>query len=309
MKRVKKSVPLKKGEKLVLELTACDLSIKGKEEEGLELTIIKRREESLEPVIEQSPGIVKIETQRLRALSPFKEDFDLEIGLPKGTHLEIITASGDLTLTDWEGELAFRSSSGDIEMLRFSGKAQVKTVSGDFHSEEVNSELNCETISGDVRISGGKGKVKISTVSGDIQVTRLEGDLQASTTSGDQSWELIACSTCKLSTVSGDLWGSLHPIKGGNYSLSTTSGDLSLRVPPEAKLEVRIATLSGSIKSDLPLLREEAFEEPLKAEGSDFPWLFKGWVKVGRKLRGILNQPEGLLELKTISGDISLRSL
>ena len=255
------------------------------------------------------------------------EEADLELTIPRGATLEIHTASGDLRLGDWEGRLNHHASSGDVrirqvkgeasirttsgglEIERYQGKLKVGTTSGDVRLEEVEGDVRLETISGDAELECFKGSQEIQTVSGDLTLRRGEGEVAASTTSGDLSGDLRQCPRLKASTVSGDLRMELEPLSGGSYEVHTTSGDVRLRIPRDSKLEVRFATLSGDVSCRLPLRGEHASEETLSAEGVGLNWLEKGWVRVGHRFSGVLNAKEGLLEIKTLSGDITLDAL
>jgi len=257
-----------------------------------------------------------------------REEADLEITLPKGVIVDFYTASGDFTMEDWEGELFFRSASGDCRLRNVKGEARLRTgsgdirvekfegpltvnaTSGDINLEDLAGNLKCETISGDIELGKTKGNGTFTSISGDLRVEEIEGELRASTTSGDLRASVRNAPYLKVTTVSGDLSLSLYPVPGGKYELATTSGDLNLRVPSNAKLEVRVATLSGSFFSNLPLSSEQVFEEVLKEDKKAGPvWLEKDWVRIGHKFTGVLNEKSGLLEIKTIAGDITLRSL
>jgi len=257
-----------------------------------------------------------------------KDEVDLEIDLPRGLILDLFTVSGDLSAQDWEGELYFRSasgdcrlrnikgqaktrtSSGDVRVESFEGPLSVSTTSGDVEIEEVKGDLKCETLSGDLELGKIKGNGNFSLISGDLHLEEIEGQLQASTTSGDLQVRALNAASLKLSTVSGDLSLTLIPVSGGKYELHTTSGDISLRVPESARLEIKVATISGSFFSNLPLTSEQVSEETLnKVKGAGPIWLEKDWIRIGHKFTAVLNARDAVLEIKTVSGDINLRSL
>ncbi len=367
MDRIESAYSLKKGGRVTIRLSSADVFIKGAEEEGAKVVIIKRRPESIVPVIEikEQELIIRSGTKKLGEESrkefdkspgqgiwetiwdavssglkeaginlsvefdqKIKDEVDLEITLPKGVILDFYTISGDLTVQDWEGELYFRStsgdcklrqvkgqgrlrtSSGDIRVERFEGPLTINTTSGDINLEEVKGELKCETISGDMELGRTKGSGSFSLISGDLRVEEIEGQFQASTTSGDLQAKVLNAPFLKVSTVSGDLSLAIVPISGGKYELQTTSGDINLKVPASSKLEIKVATISGSFFSNLPLTSEQVSEETLNEGKKAGPvWLEKDWIKIGHKFTGVLNERDAVLEIKTISGDITLRSL
>ncbi|MGB9834447.1 MAG: DUF4097 family beta strand repeat-containing protein [bacterium] len=367
MDKIESAYSLKKGGRVTIRLSSADVFIKGTDEERAKVVIIKRRPESVVPVIEasqeelvirsgtkkiteeskkepdRSPGRELWETIWGAVSSSLKEvgislsvefdqkirdEVDLEITLPKGLILDFYTISGDLTVQEWEGELYFRStsgdcklreikgqgrlrtSSGDIRVEGFEGPLNINTTSGDINLEGAKGDLKCETVSGDVELGKTKGNGSFSLISGDLRVEEIEGQLQASTTSGDLQARVLNAPFVKVSTVSGDLSLAIVPISGGKYELATTSGDINLRVPPSARLEVKVATLSGSFFSNLPLTSERVFEETLNEGKKAGPvWLEKDWIRIGHKFTGVLNERDAVLEIKTISGDITLRPL
>ena len=368
MEKIEKAFDLKKTGRVLIHVTSADIKIRGGDEEQARVSILRRHEDSSVPSLQSSPEELKIMSgEKEFAFEGFKEEEggersfsesgdlgsfiretvraslrglqrgisaisgsegDLEIILPKGVALEVVTSSGNLFLEDWQGKLDYRTYSGDLHLRDCAGEARLRSSSGDLYLEGFkgpltlnstsgdinlrlfNGEIHVETISGDVNLERGEGSALISSVSGDISLEMEGGELSASTTSGDLRANLKDCPALKVSTVSGDLGVSLLPKEGGQYFLQTTSGDLRLRVPRDARLEVKVATLTGDFSTDLPLLHEQASEE--KLNGSHIvglPWLEKGWVRVGHKFSGVLNAKSGVLELKTVSGDISLRSL
>ncbi len=368
MERIEKTFDLKKTGRVLIHVTSADIKIRGGDEEQARVSILRRHEDSTVPSLQSSPEELKIMSgEKEFGFEGFKEEEggersfsesgdlgsfiretvraslrglrrgisaisgsegDLEIILPKGVALEVVTSSGDLFLEGWQGKLDYRTSSGDLNLRdcagearlrsssgdlyleRFSGPLTASSTSGDVHLRDMKGEFRVETISGDVNLESSEGNTLVSSVSGDLSFEMERGELSASTTSGDLRADLKECPALKVSTVSGDLGMNLFPQEGGRYFLQTTSGDLRLRLPREARLEVKVATLTGDFSTDLPLLHEQASEEKLNGSRTvGLPWLEKGWVRVGHKFSGVLNAKSGVLELKTVSGDISLRSL
>lgn len=367
MDKIESVYSLKKGGRVVIRLSSADVFIRGVEGEEVKLVVLKRKPDSVLPIIELSEDELLIRSGGKKAGEEWdrkaerglgkeiwetiwgavssslrevgislsvdleqrtKDEVDLEIFLPRGLILDFLTASGDLSIQDWEGEVYFRSSSGDCKLRNIKGEGKMRTSSGDVRVEgfegplsinstsgdvnldEIKGELKVETVSGDVELGKVKGDGNFSLISGDLRIEEIEGELKASTTSGDLQGKVLNAPSLKVSTVSGDLSLSLIPVSGGKYELATTSGDINLRVPPNARLEVKVATLSGSFFSNLPLTSERVFEEKIDEGKKTGPiWLEKDWIRVGHKFTGVLNEKDALLEIKTISGDITLRPL
>lgn len=367
MDKIESVYNLKKGGRVAIRLSSADVYIKGADGDQVKVIILKRKPESIIPIMESSEDELLIRSGEKKAGEEWeskadrslgrdlwdtiwgavssslrevgislsvdiekrvKDEVDLEILLPRGMILDFLTASGDLTVQDWEGEILFRSSSGDcklrnvkgegkirtssgdVRVLDFEGPLSINSTSGDINLDEIKGELKVETVSGDVELGKVKGDGSFSLISGDLRIEEIEGELKASTTSGDLQGKVLNAPSLKASTVSGDLSLSLIPVSGGKYELATTSGDINLRVPPTARLEVKVATLSGNFFSNLPLTSERVFEEKIDEGKKTGPiWLEKDWIRVGHKFTGVLNEKDALLEIKTISGDITLRPL
>lgn len=129
----------------------------------------------------------------------------LYIEVPQGTHLEISTASADVSLV---GAL---------------GDARVRTASGDLRADTLQS-LDAGTASGDIRVGTVLGRLTASTASGDVKATSVGDDLDAGTASGD-----VRVGRCN----------------GGAINVKAVSGDITLGLPAGVRVEPDISTLSG----------------------------------------------------------------
>jgi len=93
-----------------------------------------------------------------------------------------------------------------------------------------------------------------------------------------------------LHTTSGKVRAELKVIDkdASGMSLSTVSGDITLYLPEDASFDLDISTVSGEINSGFKVLIDSVSKRRLQGEVGD----------------GGIN-----IELKTVSGDISLRKL
>ncbi|MEI6309705.1 MAG: DUF4097 family beta strand repeat-containing protein [bacterium] len=329
MERIEQSYPISAAGKVRIQVGASEIFVRGGSEPTVSLTLVKRHNNDRIPKVEAGPDSLSISFESLERIFGWHgQDADLELVLPSGLTLEIVSGSGDFHLEGWQGRLEHRSGSGDVEIRKCSGEAALRSASGDMEIREYQGPIGAATTSGDVRLEAVQGWVRLQTISGDVDAERTSGNLEVQTVSGDlsvQSWYgemrlatvsgdlsggLFQCPRIAVSTVSGDLQLSLEPVAGGEYETKSTSGDINLRIPRTARLAVRVATLSGDVSNDLPLSREDAREETLDPSVNvGIPWLEKDWVRIGRKFSGVLNARDGSLTVKTISGDISLRCI
>ncbi len=174
---------------------------------------------------------------------------DFDIVVPRESHIDATTVSGDLDVRGTRGPLEVQSVSGDVTLSDVQGPIRLKTVSGDASCTEVAGALEANSVSGDLtfdrcRIHG----CDIVTVSGDVDLT---GDLDAErehrlkTISGDVELALVGSSyDVRFKTMSGDLACDLaasvtregrrdkHVVVGdgaARVTVKTVSGDLQLR--------------------------------------------------------------------------------
>lgn len=156
----------------------------------------------------------------LRAQYPndcFNCDISFSIRAPRGAHVTIDSASGDVTIVQVTGPTRIESSSGDVELRQIGGEAHV-------HSS-----------SGSVTIEGAARQVQADTASGDIDASGLDGDADLVSSSGDVKAEFTS-------------FASVRTVR-----LESTSGDLDFVVPRGAGFRVDASTSSGDIHSNLAL--------------------------------------------------------
>jgi len=163
--------------------------------------------------------------------SDCEECADLQIQVPKGSHLEVSTVSAD------------------IEANGISGAARLGTVSGGISLNSSADRIEVKTVSGDVTVVGSAKAAQITatSVSGSVRVSDVDGSLDAENVSGDTKVAARRISTLKMSATSGNLTFEGSLLKGGNYDLNNVSGDVVLAVggAPDARFDV--SSFSGDI--------------------------------------------------------------
>jgi hypothetical protein len=149
---------------------------------------------------------------------------EARVRVPKGSHLELTTLSGDMRLRGTLGQLRCRSLSGDIHVEAATG-AELQTISGDVIMGQVTGAVRIKTVSGDARLAMPNGTVP---------------QLEFETTSGDLRWSGSCGARCRISaaTMSGDVDLSLDPKSSFELRFQSHSGEISDRLglsglPPE----------------------------------------------------------------------------
>lgn len=128
--------------------------------------------------------------------------------------------------------------------------------------------MTLDDVSGNIRVSGVSGAVSVNDVSGDVEALRIDGDL-------------------RVHTVSGSTEASLLSMGGGrDVVIGAVSGSIHLTVPPNAGANVDASSISGSFDSDFNVPTHERM--------------------VGVDAGGRIGNGDGTIELKTISGSMTL---
>ena len=165
---------------------------------------------------------------------------DVQVALPNGLSVDIITASGDVELSGISAaDLSISTVSGEVELSQVQAASlTIGTTSGDMDLEQttVSGETGLKTTSGDMELedcSLNRAAV-FSSVSGDLSGHALiSGDVTIGTTSGDIELDLSgspAHAAGEISTTSGELnLQGLQPKSDYSVSISTVSGDITLQ--------------------------------------------------------------------------------
>ena len=130
--------------------------------------------------------------------------------------------------------------------LEASGISSSVNVSG------LTGTFKLKTISGEMEVASLTGPFKLNAVSGDISGSQLSGALELQTVSGRVKLLQSVFPSVDASTVSGDLTLQ-SPISAGPYSFGSVSGSVRLLVPPDTSCSAELNTVSGSIRSSLPV--------------------------------------------------------
>jgi hypothetical protein len=166
----------------------------------------------------------------------------------------------------------------------------LESVSGSIQMDNHLNRLSAKTVSGSIKLNNIMGNVEIKTVSGNINATKINGEIRAGSVSGSLIFRYCQGSFPDLHSTSGSILAELTAIEqdASAMSLTTVSGDINLNLPGDASFDLDIKTVSGEISSKFKVLVESVKKNQLQGE-----------VGIG----GIN------IELRTISGDISLSKL
>lgn len=221
-----------------------------------------------------------------------------------GAHVEVSRLDGAITVTlegdtltiaherltwggllDWVGN--HKASAVVSVSVPDACPVELGVVSAEAVVSGITADTKVKSVSGNVTLDGLNADISAQTVSGDLETRHLQGALRFTTVSGDLTVVDGASSSVKAETVSGDVTLDLDVSPGARLDLNSVSGDVTLRLPESAGLQVEAKTMSGSLDSAFPGVTRDG--------------------KPGRStMRGSIGSGEGLLQAKTVSGDITL---
>jgi hypothetical protein len=122
----------------------------------------------------------------------------------------------------------------------------------------VNGELTLSTVSGGLDLADLSGSLRLNGVSGRIWGERLAGQMKVETVSGDVKLRDSQLSTLNVSTVSGNITlETSAALANDPHHVHSVSGEVHLIVPAQTRCTVEGSSLSGRIKSDIPVTRSQ----------------------------------------------------
>ena len=178
----------------------------------------------------------------------------VELEVPADMACELKTVSGDITLSNLNGETVVRSVSGDIDASTLTHLTSAQSTSGDVGLDECLVDGDIVSKSGDVDIRNSTVRGMIKSYSGDVSVLNaVLNDADVLSFSGDVSLEGVTVqSGARLKTTSGDVCAELdqHDVM---VDVETRSGEASVRGPgvdvevQRQRIPVGLATVELSV--------------------------------------------------------------
>jgi DUF4097 and DUF4098 domain-containing protein YvlB len=176
---------------------------------------------------------------------------------------------------------------GDVQATLAQALA-VSVVRGDVHVDRCGG-IAAQLTSGDIKVAHAAGDVAVQITRGDVAIAGASGDAAISTRRGDIALRSDLAGRIAISAMRGDVAVLVGRFAaGGSATIKTMHGDIVVAVPLSASCRFDASTLSGDVRTSLPL---------------------RDVVSDRRRLSGILNAPDVAVAASTTDGDISLQAL
>ncbi len=217
--------------------------------------------------------------------SMFKNiSIDYKIEVPRDTDIDAEVASGGITIDGVHGPVKASSASGYVHVYRVESDTQLNAASGSIEASGIGGILRVSSASGDIVLSDVKGDVKVSAASGSIRVSNPGDRVDASSASG--SIEVTgAKNDLKIHAISGSVHIDGDPANRF-WDLKSVSGSVDIRVPSNASFLLSAESMSGGIRTNIPVILEEQGKHSLRAH---------------------VGSSSGRIEVHTVSGGVDVQ--
>ena len=209
-----------------------------------------------------------------------------KITAPQSVEVKFKTGSGNIKVSEVEGEVTADAGSGEITVAECEGSVNADSGSGGIRLQKNIGAAVLHTASGKIRVTGIEGALKATSDSGGITVRNSVGALDLHALSGRISADLQSLMDhANFKTSSGSI--NVKVAEGAAPVVANTnSGGITVSLPVEFSGELDARTASGSIRCQFPLIADE---------------------KVKGHLKGRIGEGEGAtLDLQTSSGNIQV---
>ena len=161
-------------------------------------------------------------------------------------------------------EISFNSASGDLDISELQGEFEAETASGDIRAEVCGGRLKFSSASGAVELRSCTGDVRASSASGDVQLIECNGEFEVSSASGDVDADgVILKEAASFSSASGSVMVVLSATPEFDLSVGSASGDATLNYngnPLKGRFEFTAQYRDGHISSPVGFEGEDRYE-------------------------------------------------
>ena len=158
---------------------------------------------------------------------------DFRITVPRRMALDLEAQYGDITIEGSDGAVQAEALRGDVSIIGGRGTIEVSATIGS------------------ILVDGADGKIEIESSAADIRVINSTGEIYAESAGGSVILENVRPRAVDVGSTGGRVHydGSFEP--GGTYFFGSHGGSVTVVVPEGAGVTFNVATVHGSITSNL----------------------------------------------------------
>ena len=158
---------------------------------------------------------------------------DFRITVPRRLALELEAQYGDIVIEGADGAVEAETLQGDVTIIGGRGTVEVSATMGS------------------IRVEGADGRIEIESSAADIHVVNSSGEIYAESAGGSIILEDVSPSVVDVGSTGGRVHydGTFEP--GGTYFFGAHGGSITIVVPEGASASFNVATVHGSITSNL----------------------------------------------------------
>ena len=158
---------------------------------------------------------------------------DFRITVPRWFALSLDAVYGDIVINGSDGTVEAETVQGDVTVIGGRGTIQIEATTG--------SDL----------VDGAEGVIEIETSAADIRVIDSSGEIYAESAGGTIVMENVRPTAVDVGSTGGRLHydGAFEP--GGTYFFGAHGGSITIVVPDGTDASFNVATIHGSITSNL----------------------------------------------------------
>jgi len=216
-------------------------------------------------------------------------DVDFDIIVPNECTINIDNTRGSVKISGVIGKTTVMGSSDKIDITDLTGDVEIECAGGALNLGDLRGDINIfsggsdmtfRSITGKIEIhstSGNKtgsyisGPMIISQTSGEIDLKSVDGDLRIKSSSGDIQIEQGA-GAVDITTFTGRVIVKTELYAEKDSFVRTSSGNIVFTIPELSSGSVNLETISGKIKTDIPIAIESLTENKVTGNfGGDGP--------------------------------------
>ncbi len=196
---------------------------------------------------------------------------------------KIDCTKGSISIDDWHGDIDIDCTSANSRISQCEGEVKIDSSSGNVDILSSQGNIFCDTSAGSVKIQDSSGSLSADTGSGNVHVANFRGPVHIDAGRGSAELQSVFSHNVYVDSGSGSITAIFPGTVSGRWQLYTGSGSIDLQIPENI-----------SSRFDFQGRRLDVDELNL-----DF------LVQGDNRIRGRLNQGEGIIRATSSSGIIS----